>query len=269
MNEWFAWREAPEAEFGVIGDPVSHSLSPRMHQAAYDALGLPYRYSAIQVPAGEVELALTRLHSLGYQGINVTVPHKGEALEWAEKVEPLARRVHAANTLRLSDKACINTDAPGFLDTLVDFPPETPTALLLGAGGTARALAVALNQAGYELYFYNRTASKAYALAEELGLATSQVRKTADPSGVSLILNTTSASLNNDELPIQWDKAEGGALAYDLMYSKTLTPFLKTASQHGLRTVDGIHMLVAQGAHAFTWWLGLDAPRAAMLEAIR
>ena len=266
----FSWREAPEADFAVIGDPVKHSLSPKMHGAAYQALGLPYRYVAVQVPPGQVEEALARLKSLGYKGINVTVPHKEDALAWAQVREPLATKVRAANTLRLSDRACINTDAPGFLDTLAPFHPEKKSALMLGAGGSARALAVALLSAGYDdLKLYNRTVSKAYTLAEELGLNAGQVVESADPAGASLILNTTSASLQMDDLPILWDRAEKGALAYDLMYAKPSTPFLASASRYGLQTMDGLQMLVAQGARSFEWWLGIDAPRESMLKAIQ
>ena len=269
MSAVYSWREAPEAEFAVIGDPVGHSLSPRMHQAAYDALGLPYRYLAVHVPPGEVEPALARLASLGYRGVNVTVPHKEEALAWAEIVEPLARRVRAANTLRLADRACINTDAPGFLDTLADFLPPRRTALLLGAGGSARAIAVALVESGYELTLYNRTQSKAEALASELGLPPSSVLAKADPEGAFLILNTTSASLSNAELPVVWANAGQDALAYDLMYSKEPTPFLRAAAVRSLATMDGRRLLAAQGARSFEWWLGVDAPQTAMLEAIQ
>ncbi len=268
MNVTYPWIEAPAAEFAVIGDPVTHSLSPLMHGAAYRKLGLPYRYVAIHVVPGQVAAALDRLRTLGYRGVNVTVPHKEEALAWAEDVEPLAARVRAANTLRLADQSCINTDAPGFLVTLLDFHPKEKTALLLGAGGSARAIAVALLGAGYSLSLYNRTFSKALSLAEELGIPRNSVLQQANPSGAALLVNTTSASLNNDELPILWDMVEPETLAYDLMYSKMPTPFLKSAALHKLATLDGLRMLVAQGARSFEWWLGLPAPRDAMLEAI-
>lgn len=269
MSVSYPWREAPEAEFGVIGDPVAHSRSPRMHTAAYRALGLPYDYLAIHVPTGEVNAALLRLESLGYRGINVTVPHKEEALAWASSVEPPARQVRAANTLALTGKACTNTDAPGFLDTLAGFSPRERTALLLGAGGSARAVAVALMSAGYELFLYNRTPSKAEILADELGLPPERVRKFADPAGASLLVNTTSASLNNDELPILWERAEAGALAYDLMYGKAPTPFLRAALVRRLAIKDGLEMLVAQGARSFEWWLGIAPPTNVMLDAIQ
>jgi len=239
-----------------------------MHTAAYASLDLPFRYVAIHVRTGDVSKALDHLSTLGYLGINVTVPHKEEVLGWAKNVEPLAAKVRAANTLRLADKSCINTDAPGFLDTLSEFNPKSKSALVLGAGGTARAIAIALLGDGYELRLYNRTFEKAESLAAELGIPKSSVTKTADPSGSWLLANTTSASLNNDELPILWEKAEPNSLAYDLMYSKSSTPFLKAASNHGLSTIDGLKMLVAQGARSFEWWLGMSAPRSIMLEAI-
>ncbi len=268
MNTVFRWREAPDGEFAVIGDPVAHSLSPRMHESAYKELELPYRYHAVHVAPGEVDQALHRLTGLGYRGVNVTVPHKEEALAWAANAEPLARRVRAANTLLLADRACINTDAPGFLDTLADFKPKRRTALLLGAGGSARAVAVALAEAGYDLAIFNRTQSKAEALVAGLDLRGARILDAADPAGCALIVNTTSASLQNDELPIQWDRAEPGALAYDLMYRAEQTPFLVAASRRGLRTRDGLGMLVAQGARSFEWWLGIAPPRDVMLRAI-
>ncbi|HWD41057.1 MAG TPA: shikimate dehydrogenase, partial [Fimbriimonas sp.] len=221
MTTAVSWREAPEGDFGVIGFPVNHSLSPRMHQAAYDALGLPYSYSAVEVPPGEVVEALDRLRSIGYRGINVTVPHKEEALSWSEQEEPFAARVRAANTLRLGDRSCINTDAPGFLDTLLDLPVSSKSVLVLGAGGSARAVVTALAQEGWEIRIYNRTQSKALELADSVGAAAVE---SPDPAGSSVILNTTSASLGGEEIPIAWDRASTGAVAYDLMYSRESTP---------------------------------------------
>ncbi len=265
----FGWQEAPDGDFAVIGDPISHSKSPQMHEAAYRELGLSYRYFAIQVPSGEVTSALDKLREQGYLGVNVTVPHKEEALTWAQNVEPLALAVRAANTFRLSDRSCINTDAPGFLDTLEELELTNKKVLVLGAGGTARAISYALIHKGYDIQLFNRTRSRAVSLANDLGLPTSDVIETADPSGTGLIVNTTSASLNSHALPILWDRAANDAVAYDMMYANPVTPFLASASQYGLRTVDGLGMLAAQGARSFEWWLGIKAPRLAMLEAIR
>ncbi|RYG24256.1 shikimate dehydrogenase, partial [bacterium] len=135
----FEWQEAPAADFAVIGDPVAHSRSPQMHNAAFKALGLDFKYVAVHVPPGEVKAALSHLAELGYQGINVTVPHKEEAIGWCLHVDKFVTEVQAVNTIDLERKAGINTDAGGFLATLPELP--TKTALVLGAGGSARALA--------------------------------------------------------------------------------------------------------------------------------
>ena len=263
MSEVYEWREAPVGDFAVIGDPVDHSMSPRMHEAAYAALGLEYRYSAIRVPMHEVSAALDRLAELGYRGVNVTVPDKAEALKWANAPNDLAIRIGAANTLDFRDRSAINTDAPGFLDTLTEFEfSGEATALILGAGGSARALAVALSDANFIVSVWNRTASRATEIASEFGLETVGVPH----AGYDLVVNTTSAGLQKESLPIDWSQAKPGSLAYDLVYAQTL--FLSAAASNGMRTVDGRKLLVAQGARSLEWWLGMEAPRAAMLRAI-
>lgn len=252
----------------MIGNPVSHSLSPRMHAVAYQTLGLPYKYVAIRVDTGEVGTALDHLRAMGYTGINVTVPHKEEALAWCEDAQELAVRARAANTLNLQTKSCINTDAPGFLATLQEVPLSSKSALVLGAGGSARAIVLALMGAGFQVNLYNRTHKRAVELAEELGLSQESVLEVADPLGSALLVNTTSASLQNADLPIMWQNAGAEMVAYDLMYSKEPTPFMRAASALGLRAMDGRRMLMEQGALAFEWWTGLTAPRNEMLEAL-
>jgi shikimate dehydrogenase len=261
-----SYQEAPDADFAVIGDPVSHSLSPRMHQAAYAALGLPYRYVAIQVALGEVGAALDHLAERGYRGVNVTVPHKEEALNWARSAEGFAAKVRAANTVNLRERSCINTDAPGFLETLRPFGFERKSVLVLGAGGSARAIVAALVDDGWGVSIFNRTAAKAEELALSFG---GTAVSCPDPNGASLIVNTTSASLQGEEIPCDWSQAPVGAVAYDLMYASEPTPFLRSASAHGLRMLDGLDLLVAQGALSFEWWLGIPAPRKAMKDALR
>lgn len=265
MNTVYPWREAPSADFAVIGDPVSHSKSPRMHAAAYAACGLSYSYVAVHVPPGEVSPALAHLAELGYRGVNVTVPHKDDARQWCTAVEPFAAKVRAVNTIRFSDRMGINTDAPGFLDTLEGHAPGR--ALLLGAGGSARALALALNEAGWTLRIHNRTRARAVEMVETLDLS-AELLDSPDPMGADLILNTTSASLHAADLGIDWSRATRGALAYDLMYAKERTPFLQQAAEFGLETIDGLPLLVAQGARAFEWWTGVAAPCEAMRKAL-
>lgn len=263
-HAWYEWRDAPAGDFAVIGDPVSHSLSPRMHQAAYDELGLPLRYVAVRVPKQDFDLALQHLQNLGYLGVNVTVPLKELAFAWSTGGDP---RMGSANTIRFEDRAGTNTDAPGFLITLRDAGIEPCPTLILGAGGSARALCVALTDAGYEVSVWNRTAGKA---AEMVKAARCQARILDKPDleGQQLVVNTTSVGLSGESLNLDWTQALPDSVAYDLFYTAGLTPFLQDASQHGLKTIDGRPLLVAQGALALEWWTGRKAPRTAMMQAI-
>ena len=262
MNPVYEWRDAPPADFAVIGDPVDHSLSPRMHAAAYAALGLSYKYLAVHVPPGEVGAALDRLRELDYRGVNVTVPHKQEVIGWCAHVDGFCEAVQAVNTVDVRRRAGINTDANGFMATLDAVKPGS--ALMLGAGGSARALARVLIRDRWSLRIWNRNPDKAAELAKEVGAT---ALETADPQGASLVLNTTSASLSGDDLPVVWDAAERTAIAYDLAYGDS--PFLLAAQTRGLTTMNGLPMLVEQGALSLEWWLGIRAPRPAMLAAIQ
>ena len=257
----YPWRDAPQAQFAVIGDPVDHSRSPAMHTAAFAVLGLPYRYVAIHVPVGEVAAALDRLKEAGYRGTNVTVPHKEEAMGWCRHVDGFCEQVQAVNTIDLRRRAGINTDANGFLATLENVPVRA--ALLLGAGGSARSIARALVRDGWTVRIWNRTREKAVALARLAGAA---IIDDPDPTGASLLLNTTSASLAGEELPVLWENAPKDALAYDLAYGSS--PFLATAAARGLATKDGLPMLVEQGALSLEWWTGETAPRDVMTKAV-
>ena len=264
----YEWKQAPAADFAVIGDPVAHSRSPQMHQAAYAALGLPFQYVRVHVPPGEVVAALNHLHGLGYQGVNVTIPHKEEVIGWCRDIDPLGQWVKAINTIRMRDRIGINTDAPGFLETLRDRGIEPGRALVLGAGGSARALVYALEEEGWQVRLCNRTKSRAVAMVRDLKLQ-AEVIERPDPTDCDLILNTTSASLQGKTLPMDWSKAKPGTWAYDLAYGEGPTPFLLHAGIEGFRVVDGRPLLVAQGALSLEWWLGIPAPRVAMSEAIR
>lgn len=263
MNVAYEWHEVPPADFAVIGDPVAHSRSPQMHEAAYRALGLNLRYVAVRVSAGKVGEALDHFREIGFKGVNVTVPHKVEAMDWADPDE-LAEKIGAANTIDLHSRIATNTDAPGFLDTLEPLGlTQGARVLILGAGGSARAIAAVLPAAGYEVSIWNRTPTRAEELAREFGL-NSVGLATAD---YDLVVNTTSAGLSREGLPMGWDQALPGTVVYDLVYGNT--PFLQEAEARGLRTLDGKELLVAQGARSFEFWLGIAPPRDVMREAIR
>jgi shikimate dehydrogenase len=268
VKPWYEWEEAPPAEFAVIGDPVAHSLSPRMQTAAMLSLELPHRYLAIRVPAGEFESALSRLESLAYIGLNVTVPLKELAFAWALRTDELTSRIQAANTIRLTDRSATNTDAPGFLDVLAELgltPPQR--VLLIGAGGAARAVAAALARANFPFSVYNRSRSKAEGMLAEMGIP-AQVLSAPDPHGFALIVNATSASLSGANVEVDWNRAVPNAIAMDLAYAEAPTPFVAQASSYGLRALDGKALLAAQGARSLEWWLDVPAPRSAMLKAI-
>ena len=257
------WRDAIPGDFAVIGDPVAHSKSPAMHAAAYRELGLALSYRAVRVPVGEVRAALLHLRTLGYRGVNVTVPHKAEALAACEQVEDLARRIGAVNTVRLDGLVGRNTDGPGFLRSL---PVKEPgLAVILGAGGSAAAVAVALADVGWKVEIYNRTRSRAESLAALIG---GEVREDAAVAGADLVINATSAGLLGSGLSIDWAGVRPSAHAVDLMYGAEPSPFMREALQNGLTAQDGRGMLMEQGALALEWWLGVPAPREAMLEAI-
>jgi shikimate dehydrogenase len=259
---FFEWREAPPGDFAVVGDPVAHSLSPRMHQAAYAAMGLDLTYRAVRVPPGELGAALERLAGLGYRGANVTVPLKEEAFALTTGGDP---RLGAVNTVALPGFEATNTDAPGFLATL---DAEPGPALVLGAGGSARALAVALHDHGFEVRLFNRSADRARDLARRAGVPI-RVMPQPDPSECGLVLNATSAGLQGQAPAVLWERADPGSLAYDLLYGPGSRPFLEAAARHGLRTKDGLGMLMEQGALAFEWWLKAPAPRRAMMDAVQ
>jgi shikimate dehydrogenase len=268
MNNSFEWRAAPKAQYGVVGDPVAHSLSPAMHNAAFLALGMVERYEAVRVPEQEFAEALAHLASLGYRGLNVTVPLKKAAYKWSEAMPKAERRMGVVNTLRLDTKEAINTDAPGFLDTLAEIGRSEPCdVLLLGAGATTRSLAVALDEAGFRLHCWNRTRANLERLMHELGIEP-KVHDEPDPKDCPLILNTTSASMQGEHLPVKWHNAMRTAVAYDVYYTNGLTTFLTDAFAHGLETVDGRRLLVAQGARSFEWWTGKSPPLQAMMKAV-
>jgi shikimate dehydrogenase len=271
MNEVFPWREAPSTTFAVIGDPISHSLSPKMQTAALRAIGRSETYVAIHVPEGEVADALNHLKRLGTLGVNVTVPHKLAALEWATEPDQRAVLLGAANTLNLQTGRAINTDAIGFemvVEKLVRPYQNSsrPKALILGAGGSARSVILALNDQKYEISLYNRTRARAETLLADMKVGYVKLLDSPDISECDLLVNTTSISLKgggssaSSELGIDLGSGKKGLHALDLSYDKAgnLTPFLKEAAQYGYSTQDGRAMLVYQGAMALMWWLNDD-----------
>ena len=267
---------------GIIGDPVAHSLSPAMHNAAFRALKLDYAYVAFHVRPTQVRQALAGVRALGIAGVNVTVPHKERVIKWLDSISPTARRAGAVNTIVNRD-GCLhgeNTDVTGVLSALRDakFPIRGCRALVIGAGGVARAVLTALAEGrAASVTVANRTVPRARRLARAMDSRTLQV--TDAPlaalqeqellASISLIVNATSVGLHGERFfPLAYSATPPSCLFVDLLYGRR-TDFLARAGHAQRRSMDGSAMLVHQGAAAFTLWTGRAAPVAVMRAALR
>jgi len=272
---------------GVIGFPLAHSISPSFQQPAFDHLGLDVSYRAYETPPDALPAFFAGLRAGPWLGCNVTIPHKQAVLELVDVVSDEARQIGAVNTVvkepdgRLSGH---NTDAAGFLRALeVDagFAPAGEAAVLLGAGGAALAVAVALLRAGLRrLTIANRTAQRAQATVDALsrhfaadrlaaaGLDSDALRRSVGAAG--LLVNSTSVGMAHGPapaaLPLPPDLLGPHLLVYDLVYNPSRTPLLRAAAAAGARTQEGLPMLVYQGALAFERWTGRPAPVELMLD---
>jgi len=264
---------------GLIGWPVEHSVSPAMQNAAFEALGLPWRYRLLPTPPGEVGAVLARLRAEGYRGANVTVPHKQAVMPFLDGISDAARSIGAVNTLvlRKGRWGGHNTDGQGFLAALRagGYQPEGQRALVLGAGGGARSVAYALARVGCEVTIYNRTASRARALVADmarLGLMVSAVAALddLDLAAFGLLVNATSVGMWPEVDVSPWPAAlslPGQWTVFDLVYNPTETRLLAQARAAGATTIGGLGMLVYQGALAFELWTGHRPPVALMRAA--
>jgi shikimate dehydrogenase len=252
---------------GVLGHPVRHSRSPAMHNAAFEALGLDWHYVKLPVAPADLEPTVRALPESGYRGVNVTIPHKEAALALADGAGTAARAIGAANTLTFADGAirADNTDAAGLLAALGDGVRAT-TALVLGAGGAGRAAAWALREAGAEVGVWNRTPERARELAQDLDVANVEA-----PIHADLVVNATSVGLAAgdaiEDLPVA--QIDPPAIAVELVYGDHETPFQAWAQAGGSRVVDGLEILVRQGALSFERWTGQAPPLEVMRNAAR
>lgn len=262
---------------GVAGFPVAHSRSPAMHAAALAELGLDWRYLPLPLPPERFAETALVLGASGYRGVNATIPHKRAAHDLADDRTAAAAAIGAANTLTYEDGRieADNTDAGGLIDALGDEAVAGARCLVLGAGGSARAAAWALRATGAaEVSVWNRTPERAAELAADIG-----VRHVARPEAADVVVNCTSVGL----------EAEGGAAAgeaeaaaavglagldapatlCDLVYGDGPTPLARWAERRGARVVDGLEVLVRQGARSLERWTGRPAPVATMRAAAR
>jgi shikimate dehydrogenase len=231
-----------------------------MQEAAFEALGVEgWRFQLLPVPPEWFDETMRALPAAGFAGVNVTVPHKEAALALADTASDAAREIGAANTLTFAADGTIaadNTDAPGLLDALPE-PPAGRTALVLGAGGSARAAVWALQRAGAEVSILARTRRR----AEVLG-----VRMVDEPEPADLLVNCTPVGMEDEDLPAPPEYYD---VVVDLVYRDGGTALIRRAEEAGARTVDGIEILVHQGALSFQEWTGMQAPLDVMRLAAR
>lgn len=278
---------------GVIGSPINHSRSPQMHNAAFSKAGLDFVYVPFHVSTDAIDQAIKGFRSINVIGINVTLPHKQSVIPFLTSISREADLIGAVNTLSFLNDGIHgeNTDAPGFLRAMNDdnIPiPKGKDVVVLGAGGSARAIIVALSLAGVKsITVVNRTISKAVSLAEELsakmkkknvensldevvynnngtidtvitGIGFDNIHLPDTINTCAMLVNTTSAGMD-ESLPLlinpDWLRVE--TIVYDIVYTPPITKLLKAANAKGCSTIEGIGMLVHQGAIAFERWTGV------------
>ena len=259
---------------GVCGWPVRHSRSPAMHNAALRQLGLDdWRYQLLPIPPEDFAATVRALRRAGFVGVNVTIPHKEAALALADEATATARAVGAANTLTLEDGRvhADNTDVQGLLNAIgTDHAPAGRRALVLGAGGAGRAAVHALVSAGAaDVQVWNRTPERAQRLTAELG-----GRAVTVPEPADIVVQCTSVGLWPGEdpfkrLPLDADAFATGTCVVDMVYSAGGTAFLAAARAAGADVVDGLEVLVGQGAAALERWTGRPAPIDVMRRAVQ
>jgi shikimate dehydrogenase len=249
---------------GVLGFPVAHSRSPAMMNAAFAELGMDWRYVHLPIAPPRFAEAARALPASGYRGANVTIPHKLAAHALADELTPAAREIGAVNTLVFKEGGTIlgdNTDAGGFIDAL-GTDPAGRRALVMGAGGAGRAVVWALREAGADVAVWNRNAKRAADLAGELGVRTVKEGEPAD-----ILVNATSVGLDGED-PLRELPLEPAEVVVDLVYGGAPTALCRWARDRGARVVDGLEMLVRQGARSFELWTSRPAPLDAMRAAL-
>jgi shikimate dehydrogenase len=278
-----------QKRLAVLGQPIGHSRSPAMHNAALAALGLAgeWLYEAMEVGPQEFESRVRAMPEEGFVGANVTVPHKRAALDLADEASPTARAIGAANTLIFAGGriAAENTDATGFLEALPT-GPAGQRALVLGAGGSARAVVWALVTGGAAVEIWNRTHGRAEVLAAELGASVAKPTRGASgdaaplPLAVDrfdLIVNATTVGMGGaregasslKSLPVDADSMGERHVLVDLAYGPDETELSRAARAAGVNVVDGLEVLVRQGAASLRIWTGESPPVEVMRRAVR
>ncbi len=266
---------------GLFGHPVEHSMSPLMHNRAFHHLQLPYYYAAFDVHPERVAEAVHAVRALGFRGVNVTIPHKIEVMSYLDELDEEARLIGAVNVINNENGRLIgyNTDGAGYVESLTretGLSLSEQHAVIVGAGGAARAIAVSLARKGVQsMTIVNRTTPKAEELA---GLISPFIHATAAPmermaevlQDGTLLINTTSVGMtpHEDQSPVVREWLHERLVVSDLVYNPQETRLLREAKQQGCIIHSGVGMLVHQGALAFEMWTGVPAPVELMYQTV-
>ena len=272
----------------LIGNPVSHSLSPIMQNAAIQYLGLDLIYMAIPCEDEDLEIIINSLKKMNCKGLNITIPFKQKVFEICSEISPVAKKVKAINTLKLTDNKNwigTNTDIDGFIYPLKKLNLVKKSSLILGSGGAARSVIQGLIE--LKLSKITIISRKKNSLNELItnfkndieikGLLSTNNEIKNLIQETDLIINTTPVGMSNstniDELPFGqgfWDSINSNTIVYDLIYNPSPTPFLKFCDKKGCMTIDGTQMLIAQGAKSLSYWTnGLEVPFEVMHDALK
>lgn len=260
---------------GVIGDPIEHTVSPIMYNAAFKKLGLDYMYVPFRVMKEDLGKAIEGMRALNLKGLNVTIPHKVTVIQFLDELDPLAEKISAVNTIVNNGGTLIgyNSDATGFLQALLERGIESKgkNVVILGAGGASRAISFVLAERGANLVILNRTLDKAKDCAgrilqifqrevKALQLGRDNLIKALEKADI--LVNTTSVGMspNNDETLVTSNLIKPSLIVFDIVYNPIKTRLQMEAERAGAQTISGIEMLLWQGALAFEKWTGLKAP---------
>jgi shikimate dehydrogenase len=267
---------------GLIGDPVEHSMSPAMQNAAFKKLGLDFVYVAFRVRTEDVDKAVAGMRAFHIRGINVTIPHKIAVIRQLDRVDGQAAKIGAVNTI-VNDNGILtgyNTDSPGFIKPMIErgFAPDGKRVLIIGAGGAARAAAFALMDYQTSLSILNRTVERARLMAEQMESsfgrpvesgALDNENLSREIARADMIVNTTSVGMSSSaDTPLDPSLLRKGLVVYDIVYNPVRTRLLQEAESVGCVTIGGAEMLAWQGALAFEKWTGCTAPIELMKEEV-
>ncbi len=256
--------------YGVIGNPVKHSLSPLMQNAAFYEAGINAVYLAFE--SGDIESSIKGMRGLGIKGLSVTIPHKSSVISLLDEVDPLAKDIGAVNTVVNENGKLVgyNTDAAGAFRALTEVVQvKEKDCIIVGAGGAARAIGYILKRNRANVFISNRSAERGEELSRSLDSEFIKLEQLKNRDA-DIIINTTPVGMspNVDSCPVPEEVLKPGMTVMDIIYNPRTTKLLKTAQEKGCSTVDGLGMFIYQGAEQFRLWTGKDAPVDVMREKV-